>query len=93
VDLSDWSKCHHPSYTKMVSALESAGLAHRERSETDRRVVIVSATEAGKGLLERGRAARVRAIAALFADATEAELQTLRAASDVIAARLALGDS
>jgi DNA-binding MarR family transcriptional regulator len=82
-----------PAITKMVSTLESAGLAQRERSETDRRVVIVSATPAGKRLLERGRAARVRAIAALFADTTEAQLQTLRAASEVIAARLMRGSS
>jgi DNA-binding MarR family transcriptional regulator len=82
-----------PAITKMVSALESAGLAQRERSETDRRVVLVSATPAGKRLLERGRAARVRAIAALLTDATEAQLQTLRAASEVIAARLTLGRS
>jgi DNA-binding MarR family transcriptional regulator len=76
-----------------VNALESAGLAQRERSETDRRVVRVSATPDGERLLERGRAARVRAIAALLADATEAQLQTLRAASDVIAARLTLDRS
>jgi DNA-binding MarR family transcriptional regulator len=82
-----------PAITKMVSALESAGLAQRERSETDRRLVFVSATPAGKRLLERGRAARVRAIAALFADATEAQLQTLRAASELIAARLSRGGS
>jgi DNA-binding MarR family transcriptional regulator len=79
-----------PAISKMVSALESAGLAKRSHSETDRRVVLVSATPAGKRLLERGRAARVRVIAALLADVTEAELQTLRAASDVIAARLTL---
>jgi DNA-binding MarR family transcriptional regulator len=82
-----------PAITKMVSVLESAGLVQRERSETDRRVVLVSATPAGKRLLERGRAARVRAIAALLADATEAQLQTLCAASDVIADRLTLGRS
>jgi DNA-binding MarR family transcriptional regulator len=82
-----------PAITKMISTLESAGLAQRERSETDRRVVLVSATPAGKRLLERGRAARVRAIAALLADATEAQLQTLRAASELIAVRLAAGGS
>jgi DNA-binding MarR family transcriptional regulator len=89
--LAELEQVSSPAITKMVSALESAGLAQRERSETDRRVVLVSATPAGKRLLERGRAARVRAIAALLADATEAQLQTLRAASDVIAARLTLG--
>jgi DNA-binding MarR family transcriptional regulator len=91
--LAELEQVSSPAITKMVSALESAGLAQRERSETDRRVVLVSATPAGKRLLERGRAARVRAIAALLADATEAQLQTLRAASDVIAARLRLGRS
>ena len=86
--LAELEQVSAPAITKMVSALESTGLARRERSETDRRIVFVSATPAGKHLLERGRAARVRAIAVLLADATEAQLQTLRAASDVIADRL-----
>jgi DNA-binding MarR family transcriptional regulator len=77
-----------PAITKMVTALESAGLAKRKRSESDRRVVVVSATPAGRRLLERGRAARVKAIAVLLADANQAELQTLRAAAEIIAARL-----
>ena len=91
--LAELEQVSAPAITKMVSALELAGLARRERSETDRRVVLVSATPVGKRLLERGRAARVRAIAALLGDATEAELQTLRAASNIIAARLTLGRS
>ena len=86
--LAELEQVSAPAISKMVSGLESAGLAQRERSETDRRVVLVSATPAGKRLLERGRAARVQAIAAMLADATEEQLQALRAASDVIAARL-----
>jgi DNA-binding MarR family transcriptional regulator len=91
--LAELEQVSAPAITKMVGALESAGLAQRERSETDRRVVLVSATPVGRRLLERGRAARVRAIAALLADATEAQLLTLRSASEVIAARLTLGRS
>ena len=91
--LAELEQVSAPAITKMVGALESVGLAQRERSKTDRRVVLVSATPAGKRLLERGRAARVRAIAALLSDATEAQLQTLRAASGVIAARLPRGGS
>ena len=53
--LADLEQVSAPAITKMVGALESAGLAQRERSETDRRVVLVSATPAGKRLLERGR--------------------------------------
>jgi DNA-binding MarR family transcriptional regulator len=89
--LAEFEQVSAPAITKMVSALEAAGLARRERSETDRRVVLVSASPAGKRLLERGRAARVRAIAALLADASEAQLQTLCAASELIAAGLAPG--
>jgi DNA-binding MarR family transcriptional regulator len=91
--LAELEQVSAPAITKMVSALESAGLVQRERSETDRRVVRVSATPDGKRLLERGRAARVKAIAALLGDATEAQLQTLRAASEVIAPRLRQGRS
>jgi DNA-binding MarR family transcriptional regulator len=91
--LAELEQVSSPAITKMVSALESAGLAQRERLETDRRVVLVSATPAGKRVLERGRAARVRAIATLLADATEAQLQTVRAASAIIAGRLMRADS
>jgi DNA-binding MarR family transcriptional regulator len=54
-----------PAITKTVTALEAAGLVTRTRSDSDRRVVLVSATDAGRALLERGRAARVRVIAGL----------------------------
>ena len=53
--LAELEQVSSPAMTKMVSALESAGLAQRERTETDRRVVLVSATPAGKRLLEQGK--------------------------------------
>jgi DNA-binding MarR family transcriptional regulator len=77
-----------PAITKTVRALESDGLAKRISSAADRRVVLVSATPAGRRLLERGRAARVRSIAALLTDASDAELRTVRRAAEIIAARL-----
>jgi DNA-binding MarR family transcriptional regulator len=76
-----------PAITKLVAALEADGLVVRERSTTDRRVVLVSATAAGRRLLERGRAARVRAVADLLADATARDLATLRRAAQIIATR------
>jgi len=86
--LAELERVSPPAITKTVALLESAGLALRTRSELDRRVVLVSATPAGRRLLERGRAARVRAVAALFASASGAELATLRRAAELIAARL-----
>ncbi|MEM8834748.1 MAG: MarR family transcriptional regulator [Planctomycetota bacterium] len=41
-----------PDVTRLVDRLESAGLAKRTRSKTDRRVVRVEITPEGEGLLE-----------------------------------------
>jgi DNA-binding MarR family transcriptional regulator len=74
-----------PAITKTVTALERHGLVRRERSAADRRVVTVRATAKGVALLERGRAARVRVVAQLLAELTDAELRTLGRAASLIA--------
>lgn len=74
-----------PAITKTVTALEADGLARRSRSTSDRRIVLVSATAKGRSLLERGRAARVRVVAGLLADLTDAELRTLDRAATLVA--------
>lgn len=74
-----------PAITKTVAALEAAGLVERTRSGADRRVVLVRATARGVGLLERGRAARVRVIADLLAPVSERDRRTLARAAAVIA--------
>jgi DNA-binding MarR family transcriptional regulator len=77
-----------PAITKLVTALERDGLATRERSAHDRRVVLVSATPAGRRLIENGRAARVRAVAALLDGLSPTELATVRRAARLIARQL-----
>lgn len=74
-----------PAITKLVAALERDGLVTRERSTPDRRVVLVTATAAGRRLLERGRAARVRAVADLLEGASARDLATLRRAAQLLA--------
>ena len=44
-----------PDVTKLVDRLEHAGLVARERSDADRRCVLVSATAEGRALLRRLR--------------------------------------
>ena len=77
-----------PAITKTVTALEAAGLVRRTRSAEDRRIVLVEATAKGRARLERGRAARVRAVADLLAGLSDADLRTLRRAATVIARAL-----
>jgi DNA-binding MarR family transcriptional regulator len=77
-----------PAITKTVGALEDGGLVERVRSATDRRVVLVRATPAGRALLERGRAARVRMVADLLDGLSERDRQTLARAAQILAQRL-----
>jgi DNA-binding MarR family transcriptional regulator len=86
--LAAFERVSAPAITKTVAALEEAGLARRARSTADQRVILVQATEAGRALLERGRAARIREVAALLAGASERDLATLRRAADIIAKRM-----
>jgi DNA-binding MarR family transcriptional regulator len=78
-----------PAITKLVTALEAAGLVARRRVAGDRRVVLVTATAAGRRVLEQGRAARVRVVADLLDGVSDRDLATLRQAARIIARRLA----
>jgi DNA-binding MarR family transcriptional regulator len=55
-----------PAITRIVGALEEAGLVRREDDAEDRRRTLVTATRAGSRLLERGRQARIDRLAAVL---------------------------
>ncbi len=86
--LAEIEQVSPPAVTKAVTALEAAGLVRRDRGTDDRRVVLVTATAAGRRLLERGRAARVERVADLLDGLSERDLATLRRAADILADRL-----
>jgi DNA-binding MarR family transcriptional regulator len=90
--LAELEQVSPPAMTKTVAALEVAGLATRTRSSQDRRVVLVAATRAGRALLERGRAARVRVVADLIAGLSERDRRTLDRAARLVARRLSAPD-
>jgi DNA-binding MarR family transcriptional regulator len=62
-DLARAEQVRPPTMTRLVQALESAGLVKRTPDPDDRRIMWIKATPNGKKLLLRGRAARVRALA------------------------------
>jgi DNA-binding MarR family transcriptional regulator len=64
------------SATEMLDELVEAGLVRRVRSERDRRVVLVSLSERGRGLVEEHRARFEPRWRAAFADFNEEDLQT-----------------
>lgn len=67
-----------PSYmTVIVDGLEERGLAHRQTDPTDRRVKLVSLTEAGRAAVERSHERMSRPPSGILG-LTPAELTTLR---------------
>src|SRR3954464_9225153 len=60
--LADAEQVRPPTITKLVAALEEAGLVERETDADDRRIVRVKATPRGARLLHEGRKRRVAAL-------------------------------
>jgi MarR family transcriptional regulator, organic hydroperoxide resistance regulator len=53
--LAEWAGIAAPTATRMVDGLQKSGLIRRERSESDRRTVLVSLTDAGRSRVARKR--------------------------------------
>ena len=74
------------SMTQMLDRLADAELVERVRSETDRRIVEASLTDAGRAVCEERRAALEPLWREMLADFSAAELQTAAAVLDRLAA-------
>jgi len=83
-DLARAEQVKPPTMTKLVRALESARLVTRKADAVDGRVAWITATEKGKELLKKGRARRVHALAARVKTLSEAQVQDLEHASQLI---------
>ena len=79
-----------PTMTRLVDALEDAGLASREEHPDSERMVLVSATEAGRSLMLGAAERRADVIVAALRGLPADERRTLRAAAPLLK-RLAAG--
>jgi len=70
--------------TRTLNALERARLVRRERSVSDRRMVLVHATAKARRLMEAGRERRVGRIAAGLGSLNSEELELLSRASKLL---------
>ena len=73
-----------PAITRTVGALELAGLVRREEVAEDRRQSRVTATAAGRRVLEAGRRARIERLAGVLADVPAEDLAELDRALAVV---------
>ncbi len=89
-DLAAAEQVRAPTMTRLVAALEAAGLVTREADPTDGRVTRVRATARGRTLLAAGRARRVAALTREVA-ALGPEERTALATAAAVMERLAAG--
>ncbi len=66
-----------PTMSRVVDNLVAEGLALRETDPADRRAVRISATEAGRRLIDEGQASRAGAVAARLAQLADSERRAL----------------
>ena len=76
--------------TGIVNGLEREGLVRRRPHGTDRRAVQVEATTAGRRLLDRARARRLELVASKLADVSDADLDVLERAAELLEERFRL---
>jgi len=83
-DLAAAEQVRPPTMTRLVAALEEAGLVTREADTDDRRVVSIAATTAGKRVMQEGRERRVAELARELGELPEKEVALLARALDVL---------
>jgi DNA-binding MarR family transcriptional regulator len=75
--------------TRLVAGMAAAGLVTRQAVPTDRRTVLVAATDTGRALLLGGRDRRVATLAGMVARLTPKERRRLDTAAAIIERTLA----
>lgn len=83
-DLAGVEQVRPPTMSRIVDALEAAGLARRTPNPADRRGVVIEATKKGIATLHRGRRLRVQFLARHLARLNSAELLEIRRALSLI---------
>jgi DNA-binding MarR family transcriptional regulator len=83
-DLARAEQVRPPTITRIVAALEAAGLAARAAHPGDRRIAVVTPTPRGTRLLEQGRRRRIAALAAEVVALPRADVAALERALDIL---------
>jgi DNA-binding MarR family transcriptional regulator len=83
-ELAEHEKVQPPSMTRVISALVESQLVRREPHPSDRRQVVLTATDAGRDLVIRARQRRDAWLAQRLRELSSAERATLRAAAPIL---------
>ena len=83
-ELADVERVQPPTMTKIVGKLEERGLVARTPHPTDRRQVILAATEQGRAVYAQFEQARNEWLALQLAELTQEERDTLDRAAQIL---------
>ena len=83
-ELASAEQVSAPTMSRLVSGLEKDGLAARSPHPTDGRAVVIRATEAGRRVLEQGRARRVAELTKLLDDVSREDRDLLGRAAEIV---------
>lgn len=83
-ELADREQVQPPSMTRTVAGLADAGLVARDRSETDRRNIVVSLTAKGEAVVDETRRRRTAWLARKLAELTPEERDAMRTAAAIM---------
>jgi DNA-binding MarR family transcriptional regulator len=83
-ELAEHEKVQPPSITRVIAALEDRGLVTRAPHATDRRQVVLTATEPGKALVQQSRRLREAWLARQLRELSQEERAALRAAAPIL---------
>jgi len=70
--------------SRLVTAMETEGLARRYPDVNDARAIRIEATAKGRRILERGRERRLELFEQLLADASDADIAAVHRAASVV---------
>jgi DNA-binding MarR family transcriptional regulator len=82
--LADAEQVTLPTMSRVVSALAAAGLVRKQPSGRDRRSVLVSATPAGRRLMQAARRRRIEALAERLEALPQRDLAALERAAELM---------
>ena len=83
-ELAEHEKVQPPSMTRVISALVDSQLVRREPHPSDRRQVVLTATDVGRDLVSKARRRREAWLAQRLKELSPAERAALRAAAPVL---------
>ena len=83
-ELAEHEKVQPPSMTRVIAVLEERGLVKREPHATDRRQVVLTATDEGRDVVQRVRRRREAWLAQRLQELSPHERQILSAAAPIL---------